>query len=387
MCNVTFNILEMSSQKITFADKPWIKNSAWAIAVISLAVTIYVSFFYQKSCRLEYEILSNTSVLNKNVELSSIRIIVDSVDVQQSNSNISIIELLVSNSGKNHLRREDYDSSKFGLLIHGGTLLEKPELLSASTTHIRNCVNEYNFYHDSTFVNVPILPLDSKDFYKLKLVVLHDNNQSLSFIPYGKIIGQKEIYVIDSIVVKESFLSKVLQGSFWVHLCRFVSYLMIISTLIVMLIAISDSVSNRKKKKLIRNAYSNREIDKEVIDDYVKFGCFSLLEIKDYLSMNEKDLYRKYQSSLTYIGNQNNKRNFEQWDFHMSRADLIKHLLRVGYLKMDENTIVADKKKKKSVNLLVDYIRQNGLNIDDYRMRPRVVNNVRLNDTWVDIPH
>lgn len=103
--------------------------------------------------------------------------------------------------------------------------------------------------------------------------------------------------------------------------------------------------------------------------------------------MNEKELYRKYQSSLTYISNQNNKRNFEQWDFHMGRADLIRHMLRSGYLKMDESAIVADKKKKKSVNRLVDYIRQNGLNIDDFRVRPYVVNNVRFVENEIDVPH
>jgi len=377
----------MGTQKIPFADKPWIKNSAWAIAVISLIVTVYVSFFYQKSCKLEYEILSNTSILNKNVELSSIKIIVDSVDVQQSNSNISIIELLVSNRGKNHLSRDDYDNSKFGLLIQNATLLEKPELVSASTTYLRNCISEYSFSYDSTFLNIPTLPLDSKDYYKLKLVLLHDNNHSLSFIPYGKIIGQKEILVIDSIDLEESFLSKVLQGSFWIHICRFFGYLMILISISVIIITISESVSSRKKKKLIKDAYSNKEIDNEVVDDYVKLGWLPLLEIKDYLSMNEKELYRKYQSSLTYISNQNNKRNFEQWDFHMRRADLIRHMLRSGYLKIDESAIVADKKKKKSVNLLVDYIRQNGLNIDDYRVRPYVVNNVRLIENEIDVPH
>ncbi len=377
----------MGTEKIPFADKPWIKNSAWAIAVISLIVTVYVSFFYQKSCKLEYEILSNTSILNKNVELSSIKIIVDSVDVQQSNANISIVELLVSNRGKDHLRRDDYDNSKFGLLIQNATLLEKPELVSASTTYLRNCISEYSFSYDSTFLNIPTLPLDSKDYYKLKLVLLHDNNHSLSFIPYGKIIGQKEILVIDSIDVEESFLSKVLQGSFWIHICRFFGYLMILISISVILITISESVSSRKKKKLIKDAYSNKEIDNEVVDDYVKLGWLPLLEIKDYLSMNEKELYRKYQSSLTYISNQNNKRNFEQWDFHMGRADLIRHMLRSGYLKMDESAIVADKKKKKSVNRLVDYIRQNGLNIDDFRVRPYVVNNVRLIENEIDVPH
>lgn len=377
----------MDTQKITFADKPWIKNSAWAIAVISLIVTVYVSFFYQKSCKLEYEILSNTSILNKNVELSSIKIIVDSVDVQQSNANISIVELLVSNRGKDHLRRDDYDNSKFGLLIQNATLLEKPELVSASTTYLRNCISEYSFSYDSTFLNIPTLPLDSKDYYKLKLVLLHDNNHSLSFIPYGKIIGQKEILVIDSIDLEESFLSKVLQGSFWIHICRFFGYLMILISISVIIITISESVSSRKKKKLIKDAYSNKEIDNEVVDDYVKLGWLPLLEIKDYLIMNEKELYRKYQSSLTYISNQHNKRNFEQWNFHMRRADLIRHMLRSGYLKIDESAIVADKKKKKSVNLLVDYIRQNGLNIDDYRVRPYVVNNVRLIENEIDVPH
>lgn len=377
----------MDTQKITFADKPWIKNSAWAIAVISLIVTVYVSFFYQKSCKLEYEILSNTSILNKNVELSSIKIIVDSVDVQQSNANISIVELLVSNRGKDHLRRDDYDNSKFGLLIQNATLLEKPELVSASTTYLRNCISEYSFSYDSTFLNIPTLPLDSKDYYKLKLVLLHDNNHSLSFIPYGKIIGQKEILVIDSIDLEESFLSKVLQGSFWIHICRFFGYLMILISISVIIITISESVSSRKKKKLIKDAYSNKEIDNEVVDDYVKLGWLPLLEIKDYLIMNEKELYRKYQSSLTYISNQHNKRNFEQWNFHMRRADLIRHMLRRGYLKIDESAIVADKKKKKSVNLLVDYIRQNGLNIDDYRVRPYVVNNMRLIENEIDVPH
>lgn len=348
---------------------------------------MYVSFFYQKSCKLEYEILSNTSILNKNVELSSIKIIVDSVDVQQSNANISIVELLVSNRGKDHLRRDDYDNSKFGLLIQNATLLEKPELVSASTTYLRNCISEYSFSYDSTFLNIPTLPLDSKDYYKLKLVLLHDNNHSLSFIPYGKIIGQKEILVIDSIDLEESFLSKVLQGSFWIHICRFFGYLMILISISVIIITISESVSSRKKKKLIKDAYSNKEIDHEVVDDYVKLGWLPLLEIKDYLIMNEKELYRKYQSSLTYISNQHNKRNFEQWDFHMRRADLIRHMLRSGYLKIDESAIVADKKKKKSVNLLVDYIRQNGLNIDDYRVRPYVVNNVRLIENEIDLPH
>ena len=193
--------------------------------------------------------------------------------------------------------------------------------------------------------------------------------------------------VIDSIDVEESFLSKVLQGSFGIHVCRFFGYLMILISISVILITISESVSSRKKKKLIKDAYSNKEIDNKVVDDYVKLGWLPLLEIKDYLSMNEKELYRKYQSSLTYISNQNNKRNFEQWEFHMGRSDLIRHMLRSGYLKMDENAIVTDRKKKKSVNLLVDYIRQHGLNIDDYKVRPYVVNNVRFVENEIDVPH
>ena len=286
----------MGTQKIPFADKPWIKNLALCVAIISLAATIYGTFFYQKSSRFEYEIISNTSILNKNVELSSIRIIVDSVDVQQSRSNISLIELRISNTGKNHLRREDYDNSKFGLKVINGRLLEKPELVSASTVHLRHCIKEHYFGDDSTFINIPVLPLDSKDFYQLKLVMLHSSELSLEFVPLGKIIGQQDISISDSINVDETFISKLIQGSIFIHLCRFVCYLIVLISFTIAIFSISEFFTERKKKKLIKRAYSDKSIEKNVVDDYVKLGDATFGDMKDYLEMSEKDLYRKFQA-------------------------------------------------------------------------------------------
>ena len=362
----------MDTQKITFADKPWIKNSAWAIAVISLIVTVYVSFFYQKSCKLEYEILSNTSILNKNVELSSIKIIVDSVDVQQSNANISIVELLVSNRGKDHLRRDDYDNSKFGLKVINGRLLENPELVSASTIHLRQCVTEHYFGDDSTFINIPTLPLDSKDFYQLKLVVLHNNDHSLEFVPYGKIIGQQEIHILDSINVDETFISQLIQGSIFIHLCRLVCYLIVLISFTIAIFSISDFFAERKKKSLLKQAYSNKSIENNVIDDYVKLGDVAFKEMKDYLEMSEKDLYRKFQASISFVNSIRNKKNYEQWHFHTNRANLLKHMLKNGYLKMGDGVINIDKRKRYSVMQFIDFLGANGISLKYYRLNPRI---------------
>lgn len=52
----------MNKDRTILADKPWAKNLGWVIAVISLCLTVYTSFFFQKSSCLEYEIVSNTMV-------------------------------------------------------------------------------------------------------------------------------------------------------------------------------------------------------------------------------------------------------------------------------------------------------------------------------------
>lgn len=362
----------MGTQKIPLADKPLIKNLALVVAVVSFVATIYGTFFYQKSCRLEYEVISNTSILNKNVDLSSIRIIVDSIDVQQSKSNISLIELRISNTGKDHLRREDYDNSKFGLKVINGRLLENPELVSASTMHLRQCVTEHYFGDDSTFINIPTLPLDSKDFYQLKLVVLHNNDHSLEFVPYGKIIGQQEIHILDSINVDETFISQLIQGSIFIHLCRLVCYLIVLISFTIAIFSISDFFAERKKKSLLKQAYSNKSIENNVIDDYVKLGDVAFKEMKDYLEMSEKDLYRKFQASISFVNSIRNKKNYEQWHFHTNRANLLKHMLKNGYLKMGDGVINIDKRKRYSVMQFIDFLGANGISLKYYRLNPRI---------------
>lgn len=356
----------MNKNKIILADKPWIKNAGLLLAFISFSVTIYVSFFYQKSYKLEYEILSNTSILNKNVELSSLSIIVDSVNIQKSNLNISIIELCVSNKGKNHLRRNDYDEGDFGIMLENAILIEEPEFMYGSTSHIRNCLVKHNFWKDSSFVNIPIIPLDSHDFYNIKMVILHDSYDSVDLIPYGKIIGQKEILVIDADHVEEGLIYKVLYGSVGIHILRFFFYIIIFISLLFVIVYISDKRESIKKRRLIKNAYSNKDIDKDVIDDYDNFGLRFVMDIFHLLNLNERELFRKYQSSNNYTQKEGNKRNKKQWEFHKDRTEIFNHMLKKQYVVINGDQITIDRKKRKSLEKLHELLRIKGMLVSDY---------------------
>lgn len=361
----------MNKDRTILADKPWAKNLGWVIAVISLCLTVYTSFFFQKSSCLEYEIVSNTSILNENVELSSIRIMVDSVDVKQNNANVSIVEIKVANTGRSHLRREDYDRSEFGLKVENGYMIGCPEFTASSSDHLRICVKSHDFISDSSFINMPVLPLDSKDFYQLRCVFLHGNDADIGFIPYGKIIGQRDIKVIDSAVTEESFMSKLLYGNFWIHLLRFVVYLMLLVSVIMVFSSIDDAIDKRKKRKFVQELYAGKAIDKRVIADYDKGGYTLLWDINQIMKLGEKNLIKKYEASSKFLSSQGAFNDYEHWKFHTRRIELFDHMLNNGYLTKNEDAIVINWKKRKSLLALLGLLQKRGLTVTDIR-RPDI---------------
>ena len=124
---------------------------------------MYVSFFYQKSCKLEYEILSNTSILNKNVELSSIKIIVDSVvfgygdeldkdyqTLRDANENeylrnIKSVKYLESDNYRKLL--EFMSSAPYQIYIMGHSCGNSDRTLLNTLFEHDNCVSVKPFYH------------------------------------------------------------------------------------------------------------------------------------------------------------------------------------------------------------------------------------------------
>ena len=336
-----------------FVDRPAIKFIGWVCTVASLFTGVYFALLYKPSSHFEYEVISKTQILNRNVDVASIHIMIDSLDIRQDSMNISIIEIKVSNTGREHLRREDYDNSTFGLEIVNGKLLEEPEVSSYSSTHILRCFKNHSFDAKDTFVTIPIIPLDSKDNYQIKLVILHHRNKIISFVPHGKIIGQKEIDVLENKKNKELFWRRVFDENIGIHTIRLIVYLVMIIAFIWIIVTIEEKINNKKKQKiekeLIIQFRKNKQIDDEVIDDYQTMRFREFCQMADLMKLLEGDLLHKYKASINYTRNEKNKANEEQWNFHKRRYSLMKKMLEKRYIEIVDDRLKINKKKKISI--------------------------------------
>lgn len=357
----------MGNEVKDFVDRPFFKTLGWICTIASLLTGIYFALVYKRSAHFEYEIISKTLILNRNVDVPSIRIMIDSLDVQRDSLNISIIEMKISNTGQDHLRREDYDNSTFGLEIINGRLLEKPEVSVFSSGYILKCCKEHSFGQDSTFISIPTIPLDSKDYYQLKLVVLHRIDEDLSFISHGKIIGQREICVLENRSMNEPLGKRVFDENLWIHLLRFLIYLIIIisfiGTITFIVSQVDEKKNKKKRKKLIQKLRSNKQLDDEIVNDFQTMSFKDFNRMIDLLKLSESELYNKYKASINYTRNERNRKNDYLWNMHHARFSTIKMMLEKGYIKIEENRLKVTQKKKKSLLIIMQEVIDCGLYI------------------------
>ena len=339
----------MAERKITFADRVWVKNLGLAVALISFIGSVYMWFFYQNSPNYEYDIISQSAILVDHAELPTIKIYVDSVDIHHSEENISIIEIRVSNTGKASLRRDDYDTSDFGLILSNAQLLCVPELSLASTDYIRGCFGRHDFNDSGSFISMPTLPLDSKDFYQFKIVVLHKDNELVNIKPIGKIIGQRDIVINAEVTSGQSFLIRVFDENIWIHLLRMLFYFIILFGLLVFIIALGEKVDEKKKTSELKSVLGSQDVSLELVSSYNKYGLRLFEDMMTIYKIPEKELFKKYMSSLNFTKYERNKVNIEHWEFHKLRISVFRYMLKNSYLTMNKSQINYNLKKKKSV--------------------------------------
>lgn len=68
----------MGNEVKDFVDRPFFKRLGLFCTIASLLTGFYFALVYKRSAHFEYEIISKTLILNQNVDVPSIRIMIDS---------------------------------------------------------------------------------------------------------------------------------------------------------------------------------------------------------------------------------------------------------------------------------------------------------------------
>lgn len=340
----------------------WDKIPAkWFLAIatfLGLAITLYEAFIKVDAPELEYTILSEISVFNRQDEVSSLKILLDTLDVQQNKGNITFYTIKVINNGTMHISHGMYDASDFGLGIKNGFLIKSPILVEYSNEHIAKRFQEIEVNQSNTFIQFPYIPLDVNDNYIVKLGIYHNDSIKPSFVCEGKITGQKDIR-ITSALERQSipFLRNLLAGKWYIHAIRLVVYGILFVAMFFVIAYIPIVYIPDIKKKQQRTAFliaaGCDSLPQKVRYDYMNYGERYINQIYWTLNLDSEKLNNNYHASRKYTKNSFNANNKEQMQFHTDRIQLYDKLIASGYLIAKEDSIISiDNELKDAIVIL-----------------------------------
>ena len=272
------------------------------IGLFAAAITIY-AFLQEKSVDVRYEIIANTNVLDFNADISKLEVSYDSTNLKQSNENLRIITIKIINNGKQHLFKEYLDNNDpLGLTISSGKIIEKPDLIQTSNDYLKRNIKLHNFTNNKLTFSQVIL--ESGEFFIIKLLILHKKDEIPQINSFGKIAGQKNIEVVNSVDIKteKTFLLNVYEGNIWIQLLRLLSYFIIGILIILIIVGISEKIDSRREKnrkiKMVKDfknikSYDYTRMDDAIFDRYKLRGSRDLKKSQGLLQ-NEKELNENY---------------------------------------------------------------------------------------------
>jgi len=273
------------------------------LGVIGTIITIYAFFFQQKKTELTYEIIANTNVLDIRAEVSKLDVLYDGTSLKHRNENLRIISVRVINSGTENILNSFYDdNAPLGLELSGGKIIENPEILEASNEYIKSNLRiSLDSLVKVTFSKVI---LESKEYFVIKLLVLHPSNVSPAIKAVGKVAGIRTIRVLNVLQAKEEkpFFKQVFSGDIFVQVARALVYTLLVILLVIVLVVAGDKISKIRVKKHRRRLiqefkelkdYVYNRMDDAIFDRFEKDGA-RLIEMMTNLLKDERDLNDRY---------------------------------------------------------------------------------------------
>ncbi|EJB5271722.1 hypothetical protein MW651_004458 [Vibrio vulnificus] len=190
--------------------------------VAGFVLAIYFSMFYEKSPKLDIELMSQFSALDIKESVDSLDVIYDNNSLNAQGMSLSVIELKVTNSGTAPILRSYYDpKSRAGFKINQGVIPEPPLVMASKTPYAHNDITIEKPNENS--ILLPHIVLNPKDYYTIKVIVLHDSSKKPIVSSFGVIAGSPKIAVLPNLVNEDNrtLLGQFFDGSIIMNLSRF----------------------------------------------------------------------------------------------------------------------------------------------------------------------
>lgn len=280
--------------KLASLDKKYALT--FIVGIIIGGISIYASFFFDRIPKINYEILSNSNVIDVHTELSKLDITYDNVSIKKSDKNLRILTIRVTNYGRKSITVMEYDQNEpLGIRIKNGKIIEMPELLLTSDDYIRRNLS-FKYSDSLDFIEFSKIIFDPKQYFTFKILILHDKTLIPEIEAIGKVAGMEKPKIITSENDKENrpLILKIIL-SIITFIGKAFMYFFMFAIMMAIVVApfaiISDLIKKKKRKKLIQ---SFKETD---IYDSDNKDCFDYI-FKSYVN-NGKNKLKNYKNILT----------------------------------------------------------------------------------------
>lgn len=313
-------------------------------------LSVYVDFFKSSDPELTFNVLSNATVFDIKEDIGKLDVLYDSTSLTKQGKIISLITIKISNSGNGSILKEYFDSIyPLRLFIDSAKIVQNPQLIETNEVYLNKSVNFRRFSENGFIINPFIF--DRGKFFVIKLLVIHKQGFTPSIKAYGKIarIDKFDFFSSFDNHKKESFWPSVFYGSFIIHVTRFFTYLFSLVIFVVLLVLpismISDSVSKKNRKKMLkifRKVYNktiedNHEI---LIDFYLDNGIVPIERFKRII-----DDQNRFKHLFSLV-NEENDFYFAKHNHHNPMDTSVGYLIR----ELEQKEIIKIENKKFSID-------------------------------------
>lgn len=349
--------------KHSFIESPIAKWFSIIVACVGLLGFIY-DHFSENNPDLTFTIIKETSLLNNKANIPSIRILLDSIDIRETHSNISIYTIKVENEGKQHITKSMYDGN-IQLILKQGEYISLPNITYASSIHIKPHFSDSSLLSNKKTLNLPCVPMDKDNVYLFDIIVLHSIDTIPTFIARGKISGQKEISVNRGINDKPSFMKITFGGGILANIVRLIVYFIFGNAIFVIILISIDKISkeiNKYKLKIaVQKIISRHAVSKGVVEDIRTLKRSELRSIYKWINTTDEEATRRYAWLQRKLSE--NSKVIDRYT--IEEGKIVKIMIEKGYLKKSQEQITINKSMQNDFKYIYKRLKkQNLLNLE-----------------------
>ena len=339
------------------------------VGVISIGYAVYVDRFREEKPVIVFDILSNTQVLSLRENVNKLDIIYNGQNLKERQENLILLTVRISNEGDRDVSEHDYYSKiPFGLIVSGGKIAEKPILIDASSTFLKDNVS-INF---DTLNGVILndIPIDRGQYFSIKILTICKENSIPSITSTGKISGISGDFVLrqsfkEGQKEESSFIRVLTYGSFGIHVVRFLFYFVCLFGIAFLILApfslIWSGVDKKNRSKIIREFRNQTkfELSKDlvvIIEIYRLYGAEDIYWLRNVVGSEERlnaamESFSSKESHLRFITS-----NALSYDETRSRYSILRLLLDDKIIFKDGDEFKVDNAFVRALDGFSDFV-------------------------------